>query len=50
MIDHYKLFVNDCEFTGLTEGRKSAFRATKSTYADTVQFSNCVFATSPATC
>ena len=43
MIDHYKLFVNDCVFADLTEGRKSAFRATKSTYADTVQFSNCVF-------
>ncbi|WP_019991221.1 chondroitinase-B domain-containing protein [Rudanella lutea] len=43
MIEHYKLIVNNCLFTDLTEGRRSAFRATKSTYADTVLFSNCVF-------
>ncbi len=43
MIEHYNLFANNCVFQDLTEGGRQAFRATKSTYADTVQFTNCVF-------
>ncbi|GHB84805.1 polysaccharide lyase 6 family protein [Persicitalea jodogahamensis] len=43
MIEHYSLFVNDCVFADLADSRKSAFRATKSTYADTIQFTNCIF-------
>ncbi len=43
MIEHYSLFADDCVFANLADSRKSAFRATKSTYADTIQFTNCVF-------
>ena len=43
MIEHYSLFANNCVFLNLAEGRKSAFMATKSTYADTIQFTNCIF-------
>ncbi|PWJ58456.1 poly(beta-D-mannuronate) lyase [Dyadobacter jejuensis] len=43
MIEHYNLFVEDCSFANLADSRKNAFRATKGTYADTVQFKNCQF-------
>ncbi|WP_025762049.1 polysaccharide lyase 6 family protein [Dyadobacter tibetensis] len=43
MIEHYNLFVDDCSFSNLADSRKNAFRASKGTYADTVQFRNSIF-------
>ncbi len=43
MISHYNLFVDNCEFYNFNESRYNAFRAFKSTFADTVQFTNSVF-------
>lgn len=43
MIEHYRLFVENCDFTGFQYSRNNAFRAFKSTYADTIIFENCYF-------
>jgi len=42
-IEHYKLFVENCTFMNLTDGRKSAFKAYPGTFADSIVFSNCLF-------
>jgi poly(beta-D-mannuronate) lyase len=43
MLEHYKLFVDACDFTEITDGRKHAFKANKGSFADTIQFTNCRF-------
>ncbi|MFT3827150.1 MAG: polysaccharide lyase 6 family protein [Chitinophagaceae bacterium] len=43
MIEHYSVWVSDCDFINLTDGRKQAFKANKASFADTVQFKNCRF-------
>jgi poly(beta-D-mannuronate) lyase len=43
MIERYQLFVDNCAFYDFNDGRKSAFIAYQGTYADTIQFSNCLF-------
>ena len=43
MLEHYNLWADNCTFYNLRDSGKSAFQATKSTYADTVQFSNSLF-------
>ncbi|MBW1298038.1 chondroitinase-B domain-containing protein [Aquimarina litoralis] len=43
MIEHYKLKVNSCEFKNFDASRKTAFRAFKNTYADTIVFKNSIF-------
>lgn len=43
MIAHYKLKVNNCEFKNFDASRKTAFRAYKNTYADTIVFKNSIF-------
>lgn len=43
MIEHYKLFVDNCEFYNFNASKHNAFRAYKSTFADTVKFTNSVF-------
>ncbi|MDH7444855.1 chondroitinase-B domain-containing protein [Aquimarina sp. 2201CG14-23] len=43
MIAHYKLKVESCEFKNFDASRKTAFRAFKNTYADTLSFKNCKF-------
>lgn len=42
-IEHYNLFVNNCRFLNLTDGRKSAFKAYPGTFADSIVFSNTLF-------
>jgi poly(beta-D-mannuronate) lyase len=41
--EHYKLFVENCEFYDYNDGRKNAFKAYQGTYADTIQFKSCIF-------
>ncbi len=43
MIEHYKLFVDGCDFVNITDGRKHAFKVNKASYADTIQYTNCTF-------
>ncbi|WP_051336065.1 chondroitinase-B domain-containing protein [Aquimarina latercula] len=43
MIAHYKLKVMSCEFKNFDASRKTAFRAYKNTYADTIVFKNSTF-------
>ena len=43
MIEHYSLFVENCDFYDFQESRFNAFRAYQSTYADTVYFKGCTF-------
>jgi poly(beta-D-mannuronate) lyase len=43
IIEHYQLWVDRCDFFNFDDGRKSAFVAHKGTFADTIQFSNCLF-------
>ncbi|WP_299215670.1 chondroitinase-B domain-containing protein [uncultured Aquimarina sp.] len=43
MIEHYKLKVVSCEFKNFNASRKTAFRAYKNTYADTLIFKNSTF-------
>ncbi|MGH1364076.1 MAG: polysaccharide lyase 6 family protein [Calditrichia bacterium] len=43
MIEHYSLFVDNCRFFDFQESRHNAFKAFKSTFGDTVSFTNCVF-------
>ncbi|MFC2080261.1 polysaccharide lyase 6 family protein, partial [Bacteroidota bacterium] len=44
-IEHYNLFVDQCSFYNFSEGRASAFQAFKSTFADSIVFTNCTFHT-----
>ncbi len=43
MIDHFDLRVDNCDFENLDSGRAGAFVMHKSTFADTVSFTNCRF-------
>ncbi|TDH28628.1 DUF4957 domain-containing protein [Segetibacter sp. 3557_3] len=43
MNQHYTLQVNNCEFYNYNEGSQSGIKATKSTFADLVVVSNCLF-------
>ncbi|MHA7059679.1 chondroitinase-B domain-containing protein [Aquimarina sp. M1] len=43
MIQHYQLKVVSCEFKNFNASRKTAFRAYKNTYADTIVFKNSMF-------
>ncbi|MBW0178504.1 MAG: TonB-dependent receptor [Sediminibacterium sp.] len=43
MLDHYNLFVNGCDFENITDGRKNALKVNKGSFADTIQFTNCLF-------
>jgi len=43
MIEHYKLKVDFCKFKNFNASRKTAFRAYKNTYADTLIFKNSTF-------
>ena len=43
MIEHYKLFVDGCDFLNITDGRKHALKVNKASYADTIEFANCFF-------
>ena len=43
MVEHYQLFVDNCAFVDFNDGGKSVFKAHFGTYADTIQFSNCLF-------
>jgi poly(beta-D-mannuronate) lyase len=43
IIERYQLSVDNCTFFSFDDGRKSAFKAYKGTFADTIQFSNCLF-------
>ncbi|MFC6225917.1 polysaccharide lyase 6 family protein [Hymenobacter artigasi] len=42
-LEHYSLWANNCAFYGLTDGTGHVFQATTATFADTVQFANCLF-------
>lgn len=42
-LEPYQLFVENCTFSHFTDGRKSVFKAHKGTFADTIQFTNCLF-------
>ncbi len=43
MIDHYKLFVDGCDFMNITDNRKYTLKVNKGSFADTIQFKNCLF-------
>jgi len=43
MNQHYSLLVNNCHFYNYNEGSQSGIKATKSTFADLVSVSNCLF-------
>lgn len=43
MIEHYNLFVEGCDFENITDGRKNALKVNKGSFADTIQFINCLF-------
>ena len=43
MVEHYQLFVDSCAFVDFNDGGKSVFKVHFGTYADTIQFSNCLF-------
>jgi poly(beta-D-mannuronate) lyase len=43
LIERYQLSVENCTFSNFDDGRKSAFIAYKGTFADTIQFTNCLF-------
>lgn len=43
MIDHYTLFVDGCDFMNITDGRKNVLKVNKASFADTIQFTNCIF-------
>lgn len=45
MINPYWLIVDDCEFFNFNESKYNAFRAEKSSFADTIAFRNCLFHT-----
>ena len=44
-IEHYNLFAENCRFFNFSKGRATAFKAEKSTFADSIVFKNCVFHT-----
>lgn len=41
--EHYKLFVDRCDFMNITDGRKHALKVDKGSFADTIRFTNCSF-------
>lgn len=43
MIEHYNLFVDGCDFMNITDSRKYALKVNKASYADTIQYTNCIF-------
>jgi poly(beta-D-mannuronate) lyase len=43
MKGHYSAFISNCQFYNFTESSMSPFRAQKTTYADTLEFTNCLF-------
>ena len=43
MIEHYNLYVDRCDFLNITDGRKHALKVNKASYADIIQFTNCIF-------
>jgi poly(beta-D-mannuronate) lyase len=43
MIEQYNLFVDACDFLNITDGRKHALKINKGSFADTIQFTNCLF-------
>lgn len=43
MLDHYGLWASDCAFYNLKAPAANVFRASTATFADTVQFANCLF-------
>jgi poly(beta-D-mannuronate) lyase len=43
MNQHYNLLVNNCEFYNYNESSQSGIKATKSTFADLVSVTNCLF-------
>lgn len=43
MRGHYSAFVNNCEFYNFQESSFAPFKAQKTTYADTLLFTNCLF-------
>ncbi len=43
LIEDYQLFVDNCAFYDFNDGKKSAFIAYQGTFADTIQFTNCLF-------
>lgn len=43
MRGHYSAYVNNCEFYNYQEGAFSPFKALRTTYADTLIFTNCLF-------
>ena len=45
MINPYRLRVEDCEFYNFNESTHNAFRAEKSSYAESIVFSSCFFHT-----
>jgi poly(beta-D-mannuronate) lyase len=43
MVQHYQLVVRDCEFYSFNETSYACFKASKSTFADSIVFDNCLF-------
>ncbi|RYF87303.1 MAG: hypothetical protein EON98_00950 [Chitinophagaceae bacterium] len=43
MRGHYSAFINNCEFYNFQEGGYAPFKAAKTSYADTLVFTNCLF-------
>jgi poly(beta-D-mannuronate) lyase len=43
MRGHYSAFISDCEFYNFSESSFAPFKAMKTTYADTLIFTNCLF-------
>lgn len=43
MRGHYSAYVDNCEFYNFTESSFAPFKAQKTTYADTLVFTNCLF-------
>ena len=43
MIEQYNLFADGCDFLNITDGRKHALKINKGSFADTIQFTNCLF-------
>ncbi len=43
MIEQYNLFVDGCDFLNITDGRKHALKINKASFADSIQFKNCLF-------
>lgn len=43
MRGHYSAYINNCEFYNFQEGSFAPFKAQRTTYADTLIFTNCLF-------